>query len=186
MLKAKKKSSIKPSQWLKNLEHKVVPNLSIPKSLKYGLELNWRQTTYIKLSSVILYVIYHMSYMSHMMCYTCMSFVWMRIVRCVPQTARDVGDWCCLSWSENVINIMILSTKSLNSHHLKVANIQFSSTSLQPHRNRNFSGRIPSRDSRRWNWKFRKNIIEIRMTNYCYIQVIVFDFSYLPVAAVGT
>jgi len=120
-----------------------------------------------------------MSYMSHMMCYTCMSFVWMRIVRCVPQTARDVGDWCCLSWSENVINIMILSTKSLNSHHLKVANIQFSSTSLQPHRNRNFSGRIPSRDSRRWNWKFRKNIIEIRMTNYCYIQVIVFDFSYL-------
>ena len=40
--------------------------------------------------------------------------------------------------------------------------------------------------SRRWNWKFRENIFEIRMTNFCYIQVIVFDFSYLPVAAVGT
>ena len=28
--------------------------------------------------------------------------------------------------------------------------------------------------SRRWNWKF------------CFIQVIVFDLSYLPLAAVGT
>jgi len=33
---------------------------------------------------------------------------------------------------------------------------------------------------------YGKNIFEIRMTNFYYIQVIVFDFSYLPVAAVGT
>ena len=31
-----------------------------------------------------------------------------------------------------------------------------------------------------------KNIFEIRIRNFCYIQVIVFDLSYLPVAAVGT
>ena len=31
-----------------------------------------------------------------------------------------------------------------------------------------------------------KSIFEIRIPNLCYIQVIVFDFSYLPVAAVGT
>ena len=31
-----------------------------------------------------------------------------------------------------------------------------------------------------------KNIFEIRMTNFCYVQVIVLDFSYLPVSAVGT
>ena len=41
--------------------------------------------------------------------------------------------------------------------------------------------------SRRWNWKFRKkNIFEIRNQNFCYMQVIVFDLSYLPVAAVLT
>ena len=28
--------------------------------------------------------------------------------------------------------------------------------------------------------------IEIRILDFCYIQVIVFDLSYLPVAAVGT
>ena len=31
-----------------------------------------------------------------------------------------------------------------------------------------------------------KSIFEIRNQNFCYIQVIVFDLSYLPVAAVGT
>ena len=31
-----------------------------------------------------------------------------------------------------------------------------------------------------------KSIFEIRIQNFCYIQVIVFDFSYLPVAAIGT
>ena len=31
-----------------------------------------------------------------------------------------------------------------------------------------------------------KSIFEIRIPNFCYIQVIVFDLSYLPVAAVGT
>ena len=45
--------------------------------------------------------------------------------------------------------------------------------------------------SRRWNWKFRekhfwKFQIEIRIPNFCYIQVIVFDLGYLPVAAVRT
>ena len=30
-----------------------------------------------------------------------------------------------------------------------------------------------------------KGIFEIRIPNFCYIQVIVFDLSYLPVAAVG-
>ena len=30
-----------------------------------------------------------------------------------------------------------------------------------------------------------KSIFEIRIPNFCYIQVIVFDLSYLPVAAVG-
>ena len=28
-----------------------------------------------------------------------------------------------------------------------------------------------------------KNIFEIWMTNFCYIQVIVFDFSYLPIGS---
>ena len=32
---------------------------------------------------------------------------------------------------------------------------------------------------------FRKSIFEIRIQKFCYIQVIVFDLSYLPVAAVG-
>ena len=31
-----------------------------------------------------------------------------------------------------------------------------------------------------------KSIFEIRIPNFFYIQVIVFDLSYLPVAAVGT
>ena len=31
-----------------------------------------------------------------------------------------------------------------------------------------------------------KSIFEIQIPNFCYIQVIVFDLSYLPVAAVGT
>ena len=31
-----------------------------------------------------------------------------------------------------------------------------------------------------------KSIFEIQISNFCYIQVIVFDFGYLPVAAVGT
>ena len=31
-----------------------------------------------------------------------------------------------------------------------------------------------------------KSIFEIRIPNFCYIQVIVFNRSYLPVAAVGT
>ena len=31
-----------------------------------------------------------------------------------------------------------------------------------------------------------KSIFEIRIPNFCYIQVIVFDLSYPPVAAVGT
>ena len=31
-----------------------------------------------------------------------------------------------------------------------------------------------------------KSIFEIRIPNFCYIQVIVFDLGYLPVAAVGT
>ena len=31
-----------------------------------------------------------------------------------------------------------------------------------------------------------KSIFKIRILNFCNIQVIVFDFSYLPVAAVGT
>ena len=31
-----------------------------------------------------------------------------------------------------------------------------------------------------------KGIFEIRIPNFCYIQVIVFDLSYLPVAAAGT
>ena len=31
-----------------------------------------------------------------------------------------------------------------------------------------------------------KSIFEIRIPNFCYIQVIFFDFSYLSVAAVGT
>ena len=31
-----------------------------------------------------------------------------------------------------------------------------------------------------------KCIFEIRIPNLCYIQVIVFDISYLPMAAVGT
>ena len=30
------------------------------------------------------------------------------------------------------------------------------------------------------------NIFEIRIPNFCYIQLIVFDLSYLPVVAVGT
>ena len=29
------------------------------------------------------------------------------------------------------------------------------------------------------------SIFKIRIPNFCYIQVIVFDFSYLPVAAIG-
>ena len=40
--------------------------------------------------------------------------------------------------------------------------------------------------SRRWNRKFRRSIFEIRIQNFCYIQVIVFDLSYLPLGAVGT
>ena len=32
----------------------------------------------------------------------------------------------------------------------------------------------------------RKSIFEIRIPNFCYIQVIVLDLSYLPVAAVET
>ena len=51
---------------------------------------------------------------------------------------------------------------------------------------RYISIRIPSRDSRRWNWKFRENFFYSRIQNFCYIQVIVFDLSYLPVTAVGT
>ena len=31
-----------------------------------------------------------------------------------------------------------------------------------------------------------KSIFEIRNQNFCYIQVIVFDLSYLPVAAIET
>ena len=31
-----------------------------------------------------------------------------------------------------------------------------------------------------------KSIFEIRNQNFCYIQVLVFDVDYLPVAAVGT
>ena len=31
--------------------------------------------------------------------------------------------------------------------------------------------------SRRWNWKFRESIFEIRIPNFCYIQVIVFGLS---------
>ena len=31
-----------------------------------------------------------------------------------------------------------------------------------------------------------KSIFEIRFPNFCYIQVIVFDLSYQPVAAMGT
>ena len=31
-----------------------------------------------------------------------------------------------------------------------------------------------------------KSIFKIRIPNFCYIQVLVFDLSYLPVAAVGT
>ena len=31
-----------------------------------------------------------------------------------------------------------------------------------------------------------KAFFEIRIQNFCYIQVIIFDLSYLPVAAVGT
>ena len=31
-----------------------------------------------------------------------------------------------------------------------------------------------------------KSIFEVRIRNFCYIQVIVFDLSYLPVAAIGT
>ena len=31
-----------------------------------------------------------------------------------------------------------------------------------------------------------RSIFEIRIPNFCYIQVIVFDLSYVPVAAVGT
>ena len=31
-----------------------------------------------------------------------------------------------------------------------------------------------------------KGTFEIRIPNFCYIQVIVFDLSYLPVTAVGT
>ena len=31
-----------------------------------------------------------------------------------------------------------------------------------------------------------KSIFEIQNQNFCYIQIIVFDLSYLPVAAVGT
>ena len=38
--------------------------------------------------------------------------------------------------------------------------------------------------SRRWNWKFREK--HFWNPNFCYIQVIVFDLSYLPVAVVGT
>ena len=33
---------------------------------------------------------------------------------------------------------------------------------------------------------FGKIIFKIRIPNFCYIQVIVFDLSYLPVASVGT
>ena len=33
---------------------------------------------------------------------------------------------------------------------------------------------------------FGKSIFEIRIPNFCYIQVIVFDLCYLPVAVVGT
>ena len=33
---------------------------------------------------------------------------------------------------------------------------------------------------------FGKSIFKIRNQNFCYIQVIVFELSYLPVAAVGT
>ena len=40
--------------------------------------------------------------------------------------------------------------------------------------------------SRRWNWKFRKNFFKIRIPNFCYIQVIVFDLGYLSVEAVAT
>ena len=31
-----------------------------------------------------------------------------------------------------------------------------------------------------------KSVFEIRIPNFCYIQVIVFDLGYLPVAAVGS
>ena len=31
-----------------------------------------------------------------------------------------------------------------------------------------------------------KGILKIRIPNFCYIQVIVFDLNYLPVAAIGT
>ena len=41
----------------------------------------------------------------------------------------------------------------------------------------------PTLGSRRWNWNFREKHFEIRIQNFCYIQVIVFDVSYLPVVA---
>ena len=44
----------------------------------------------------------------------------------------------------------------------------------------------PELGSRRWNWQFREKHGKIRIPNFCYSQVIVFDLSYLPVAAVGT
>ena len=31
-----------------------------------------------------------------------------------------------------------------------------------------------------------KSIFEIPIANFCYIEVIIYDLSYLPVAAVGT
>ena len=51
---------------------------------------------------------------------------------------------------------------------------------------RNFSkflvlGRFPTIEL-----KFQEKHFEIRISSFCYIQVIVFDLSYLPVAAIGT
>ena len=40
--------------------------------------------------------------------------------------------------------------------------------------------------SRRWNWNSRKKHFLIRIPNFCFIQVILFDLGYIPVAAIGT
>ena len=51
--------------------------------------------------------------MSHMICYTCISFLWMRIVRCCVDGS---GCWWLMLLSENVINRKPMGSINLQGH----------------------------------------------------------------------
>ena len=69
------------------------------------------------------------------------------------------------------------------SKQYKTLNVQLSCPNFQKS---NLSVRLMKQDPDGEIKNSGKSIFEIRIPNFCYIQVIVFDLSYLPVAAVGT